>query len=322
MDLASVRNDLITRRQKLQSTPISTNDKLELEDLMQQIDDALEKIDNGTYGFCDICHDPIEEELLLMDPTISVCIDDLTKKQKKELESDIELAAKIQRTLLPKQQLKFNCWEVYYYYEPAGIVSGDYCDMLSTKDGEEVLHFILGDVSGKGIAASMLMVHMHAMFHSLFGQNERADIVVSQANRLFCESTSSNKYATLVYGCADGNGNMEICNAGHCPPVIIRKDSIEMVEATGVPIGLFYDSNYSLCRVKLEKDDLLVLYTDGLTEARNGEEEYGVERLTRNLSEMHNLTPEDLLKNIIRDVNNFRSQKYDDMTIMVIKRIG
>lgn len=322
MDLVSARNDLITRKNKLQNTKSGSIDGQNLEDLLQQIDDALEKIDNGTYGFCEVCNDPIEADLLLMDPIISVCIDHLTVKQKRELEDDIQLAGKMQRMLLPKNNQTFNCWEVLYYYEPAGVVSGDYCDLLSAKNNEEVLHFILGDVSGKGIAASMLMVHMHAMFHSLIGLDQHADNLISQANRLFCESTSSNKYATLVYGCAYSDGQVEICNAGHCPPIIIRNGNIEMVEATGLPIGLFCESEYLLTKTKLEKDDLLVLYTDGLTEARNEEQEYGIEKLKRILSEMYTYTPEELLKNIIRDVNNFclQSRKDDDMTIMVIKR--
>lgn len=324
LNVISIKENLIDKRAKIEKIQISERDLSGLTDLLQQIDDAIERIESGTYGICEVCNGAIETELLLVDPLVTVCLDDMTAKQKKELENDIELASHIQRKLLPKNKIEINGWEIFYCYEPAGVVSGDYCDLIVNRDDHGILHFILGDISGKGIAASMLMTHLHAMIHSLVNFDLHVDKLIDHANRLFCESTSSSQYATLVYGRAAHHGEIEISNAGHCPPILLHNKETELIEATGLPVGLFCESNYSALRVKLEVNDYLVLYTDGLTETSNGEMEYGVERLRKILSEINNPTPEELVNYIVNDRNKFGNgiPKEDDMTIMVMKRVS
>src|SRR6185369_2759205 len=112
----------------------------------------------GTYGYCEVCKDPIEADRLLADPILRFCIDHLTPAQQHDLQEDLKLAARIQKGLLP-QAISFDGWEVCYHYEPAGVVSGDYCDLIPSQSGD--LYFVVGDVSGKGVPASMLMAHLH-----------------------------------------------------------------------------------------------------------------------------------------------------------------
>jgi sigma-B regulation protein RsbU (phosphoserine phosphatase) len=323
LNIDSIKEDLIDRRERIQNLQINKSGIPDLNELLQQIDDAIERIENGSYGLCEVCHDPIEEDRLRADPTICLCLEHLTSKQRKELEDDLELAVSIQKNFLPKKKLTVSCWDIFYCYEPAGIVSGDYCDLMVSKNDHEHLHFILGDISGKGIAASMLMSHLHAMFHSLVEMNFPVEKLVAQANRLFCESTAFDHYATLVYAQADSDGNILICNAGHCPPLLISSGKVKSIDATGVPIGLFCESDYSAVKVKMEPDDYLILYTDGLTETRDGDTEYGTERLKNLLSEMKAYSPENAVEYMIRDVNSFSKKNHrdDDMTIMVIKRM-
>ena len=125
---------------------------------------ALARMDEGTFGTCETCHDSVEKERLLSDPLIRFCLDHLTHEEQRALESDLELAARIQKGLLPPPEMSAAGWQVRYHYEPLGPVSGDYCDVLESDSG---LLFLFGDVSGKGVAASMLMSHLHATFRSL-----------------------------------------------------------------------------------------------------------------------------------------------------------
>src|SRR4029077_18844657 len=117
--------------------------------------------------------------------------------EQRALESDLLLAASIQRALLPNPGLAPRGWDVRFHYQPAGMVSGDYCDFFETDGG---LLFMLGDVSGKGVAASMVMSHLHATFRTLAEACLPLDRMVQDANRIFCESTLAGQFATIVVG--------------------------------------------------------------------------------------------------------------------------
>ena len=135
-----------------------------LSNLLSEVDAALARMDKGSYGLCETCHDTGEADRLLANPLERFCLDHLTNEERRGLESDLLLAARIQQTLLPSPNFAPSGWDVRYHYAPAQVVSGDYCDVFESKAG---LVFLLGDVSGKGIAASMLMSHLHATFRSL-----------------------------------------------------------------------------------------------------------------------------------------------------------
>jgi sigma-B regulation protein RsbU (phosphoserine phosphatase) len=291
-----------------------------LYNLLQQVDSALERIDNGSYGICDVCHDPIESERLIMDPLLTVCLDHLNYHQKKALEQDLELAIKIQRNLLPQNNLNVNGWEFCYHYNPAGAVSGDFCDFIMLDD-HSVL-FVLGDVSGKGISASLMMSHLHALIRSLLSFNLPVNEIVARVNRLFCESTLSTHYATMVFGKANNDGYVELCIAGHNPPLLIQGNRVYTIDATGVPVGLFCESEYELSSINLRKGDSIILYTDGLTEASVDEIEYGEERLKLLLEKSMELSAKGLLGSIINDQKNFLKDAplFDDITVSVIAK--
>jgi sigma-B regulation protein RsbU (phosphoserine phosphatase) len=119
------------------------------------------------------------------------------------------------------------------------VVSGDYCDLIASESGEEGLLFLLGDVSGKGVTASLLMTHLHAMFRSLASVGMPLTEMMGRANRLLCESTTAGQFATLVCGRAARSGEVEISSAGHCPVLAIRDGDIPRFESTGMPLGCF-----------------------------------------------------------------------------------
>ena len=143
-------------------------------------------------------------------------------------------------------------------------MGGDYCDHL-TAGGDLV--FLLGDASGKGVASSLLASQLHVIFRSLFSTPLPLPQVLSKANRAFCESTLSSHYATLVCGRATPAGDIEIASAGHCPLLRIHGDDVRLLEATGLPLGLFCGSDFTMHRLRLERGDWLLLYSDGADRA-------------------------------------------------------
>jgi sigma-B regulation protein RsbU (phosphoserine phosphatase) len=318
-----IRTQLQERQQKLKVAIAGSTDTAPLVQLLQEVDSALKRMEKGSYGICEACHETIEEERLIADPLVRYCLTHLTAEQQRALEQDLELASRIQRALLPPQNLHFSNWQVHYHYEPAGPVSGDYCDLIHSGSGAGDLFFLLGDVSGKGVAASMLMSHLHAMFRSLTSVGLPLDQLVGLANRVFCESTMAGQFATLVCGRAGRSGDVELCNAGHLPALLVRNGEVKCVEATGLPLGMFASGQYTVEKMKLGRGDTLFLYTDGLSELRDHSgAEYGVRRVTKLVGEQRALAPQALIAASLKDVRSFSSgaHKTDDLTIMVIRR--
>lgn len=316
-----LREQLIDRRHKLEDAANGYQRPAELTRLLSEVDAALHRMDHGNYGICEVCHDPVETERLIADPLTRFCIDHLTPQQQRALEQDLALASQIQTGLLPLPDQRIDGWEVAYHYQPAGAVSGDYCDLIAGED--KSLHFVLGDVSGKGVAASMLMAHLHAMFRTLVSVNLPLEQMVERASRVFCESTLPTQYATLVYGRATPDGEVQICNAGHLPPLLIRQGEVRRLSATGLPVGVFCSESFSCTSFKLKPGESLFLYTDGFTET-TGEsgEEFGIDRLAGLLQDRTDLPPRTLIDLGLNELKTFANGRapFDDLTLMAIRR--
>src|SRR5262249_2606651 len=161
--------------------------------------------------------------------------------------------------------------------------------------------------SGKGVAASMLMSKLHAVLRSLIPLGLGVDQLTERASRLFGESTLPGQYATLICGRATKEGEIFICNAGHPPALFSRDGQIEPIAATGLPLGLFPNQKFSFTRLKLERGDTLVLYTDGVSEALNSnDEEYGLSRLINLATASRYLSPDKLVGSCLSDISAFR----------------
>jgi len=321
LNLPYLKKQLIERRERLENSAKNLTEPVKIYRLLQQIDRTLERIDKGSFGVCDVCHDPIEPERLVYDPMISVCLSHLSSEQQRALEQDLELAGKIQRGLLPKENIKLNGWEFTYRYRPAGIVSGDFCDFFQLDDKN--FFFLIGDVSGKGISASLMMSQLHALIRSFLTFGLPLEEIVKRTNRLFCESILSNNYATMVFGKGNPDGQIEFCIAGHNPPILLKEKEITRIKATGIPVGLFCGSEYTVSKHILQPGNTILLYTDGLTESFSNGREYGEERVIENLIQWGNESPDFLLNNLIDAHNSFMesANPTDDLTIAVLKRI-
>jgi sigma-B regulation protein RsbU (phosphoserine phosphatase) len=321
--IPDLRSELINWKQRLEASAGDSAEMFPLDRLLREVNSAIEHLSHDGYGVCQVCHELIGQAAMNADPLARFCLSCLTPEQLDELGKDLDRAWLIQGELLPKQDFKFNGWEVSYRYEPAGPVSGDYCDLVSTESSD--LYFLIGDVSGKGVAASFLMARLHAIFRSLIMTGFNVRELVERANQLFAENTMRPYYATLVCGKAAANGEVEICNAGHCAPLLLRGTEVTAIDSTGLPVGMFSRETYSTSRVKLGKGDRLLLYTDGLSEARNQRDaEYGDERLLAVLSESCDLPAAELVSKLVDDVRSFslRPLPADDLTIMAIEMVG
>jgi len=319
----ALREQLLNRRHRLQAV-LPASDDSELVRRLNEVDAALDRMDRGTYGICEVCHDSVENDRLLMDPLTRFCLDHLSPEQQRALEHDLELAARIQKRLLPKQDLRFAGWQVRYHYQPLGPVSGDYCDALTSEDGDPSLLVLLGDVSGKGVAASMLMAHLNAMFRSLSGFSMPVSQMMDRANRLFCESTLASHFATLVCLRAHSPGEVEISNAGHTRVALVCGGELSMLEPGDLPLGMFATSTYSSREDRLQAGDSILIYSDGLSEAQNPRgAEYGEARLKAFVCEHHSLPPEELIRAWVADLEDFRggTPLADDLSAMVIRRL-
>ena len=314
-----IREELLDRRSRLEDV-LSHNESEQMQRLLDDVDHALERMNVGKFGLCEVCHDTIETGRLLNDPTVSVCLGCLSPSQQRSLEHDLELAAQIQRGLLPPPDIEIAGWDIAYHYRPAGVVSGDYCDLIGSGDGG--LHFLIADVAGKGIAAALLSTNLRAVFRTLIPLGLSMEAMLAQASRLFCDSTLPTQYATLVAGRVSPAGELEIVNAGHLPVLLTGRQGTKVFESTDLPFGMFCDQHYTAKKARLEPGDTLVLYTDGISEAQNqAGEEYGVSAIKSLIESREPGCPGDLIRNCQEHLDGFRGgqERADDETLLAIQ---
>ncbi|MFZ0212907.1 MAG: SpoIIE family protein phosphatase [Candidatus Acidiferrales bacterium] len=317
-----LQSKLEDRRKRLQTAIASRSADAFANALLMEVDAALERMRDGSFGICEVCHDTVEEERLIADPLVRMCLDHLNEAQRRALEQDLELAAGVQRALLPPHDIDAAGWKLHYCYEPAGIVSGDYCDVIPDGASGDVF-FALGDVAGKGVAASLLMTQLHGIFRSLVNSNLPLDQLVARVSRLFCESTTAGQYATLVCGRASTTGAIELCNAGHLPVFLLRDGEVRSLGSKGMPLGMFSAGTYPAEKMQLKAGESLISYTDGLTESVDGSNtEYGFGRLAKFLNGRHALEPDALTAACLQEIKNFSrgARQQDDRTILVLRR--
>jgi len=321
LEISFLHTQLEDRKRRLEEALALAPQNGALSGLLHQVDSALESMTKGRYGLCQECHEPVEQDRLLADPLVRYCLDHLSQSERSALQRDLDLAAAVQRHLLPPRNLRAGDWETDYHYVPIGPVSGDYCDLIPS-DGQ--LFFVLGDVSGKGVAASMLMTQLHALFRSLAMMSLPLGQIVSHANRVFCESALAGQFATLICGQAKPTGEVEIHNAGHLPAIIAGQGGVLRVESTGLPLGMFCEAEFSATRLQLDVGDTLFLYTDGLSEAQNSDDEYGVDRVTQLVRQQAGRRPSELIAACVDDLKSFAdfSLLSDDVTLLAIQRLA
>ncbi len=249
------------------------------------------------------------------------------KRENQLLTEQLRIAKEVQSQLFPQILPKVSNLDYLGVCRTAREVGGDYFDFLQLQP--EQLCLAVGDISGKGISAALLMANLQAILRSrapLHGGS--LDELVGDINRLMHDTTDGSKFATLFCGVFDGvQRRLRYVNAGHCCPVVVHSGinggpKFGFLEPTGTIVGMFRDSEYSEASVQLDPGDMLVVYTDGITEAFNSEnEEYGEERLMNLLEAAAELDPTDLRDRILDEVRTHSgdSPQYDDQTLVLAR---
>jgi sigma-B regulation protein RsbU (phosphoserine phosphatase) len=293
-------------------------------ELLRKMDDTLQEMQTETWGICRVCHEPISPAGMAEHPFVSVCLDCMSREQRGALERDLQAAAEVQRALLPPTPLTQDGWEVAYLWEPFGVVSGDHVDLVRPRTESEPLHLLLGDVAGKGLAASLLQSQLHALFRALAPLPTTLSELLGRANQLFFEATSSCSYATLTAMRLYPDGRAVLANAGHPRPLLADCRGVRPIEDASVALGIVGEVDYTEREIRLDPGDTLFLYTDGLTEAWRDGDEYGVGRAAAALRRASALSPRELLASCRGDLTRFIGGKPcgDDLTMVAVRRIA
>jgi sigma-B regulation protein RsbU (phosphoserine phosphatase) len=241
-----------------------------------------------------------------------------------DMKGDLETARKIQCDLVPGETFRKHDAVVHARMRPAKIVGGDYYDVLELD--ERRLAVIVGDVTGKGLPAAMLMASVLGSMRALCSAGLRGCELIAALNRHVCTTnTSGERLVTLFYGELDtSTGEMAYVNAGHNPPVLLRSDGrVDRLQPTAMVLGVMADAVVESRQVEIKPADRLLLFTDGFSEAFNKrDEEYGEERLTESFVRVRTLPSSIVVERLIADVLSFCGsvQPRDDMTLMLVER--
>jgi phosphoserine phosphatase RsbU/P len=234
---------------------------------------------------------------------------------------ELEIAKQVQARLFPQIQPQLKTLEYAGICLQARQVGGDYFDFLSL--GPQRLGMIIGDVSGKGIAAALLMANLQASLRSQSALAfDQPEALLRSVNRLFYDNTADAAYASLFFAeYDDTTRRLRYANCGHLSGLLLRADgNLEQLESTSTLLGLFREWDCSMCEEELSTGDVLVLYTDGITEASNNEGEFGHRCLIAALRQHRELSCQALLSTIVDEVQRFSSEEqHDDITAIVAK---
>ena len=243
----------------------------------------------------------------------------------RRLVQELEIAKQVQAQLFPQTLPPLRTLEYAGTCIQARMVGGDYYDFLDL--GQERLGFVIGDISGKGIAAALLMANLQANMRSQCAiAVDQPQRFLRSVNQLFCENTPNGSFATLFFAEYDDNaGRLRYANCGHLSALLLRSDNtLERLESTATVLGVFKEWDCTIGECRLRAGDTLALYTDGITESYDAEkEEFGEGRLIEALRRNCGLSPQCSMDAIVAEVQKFSPQEqHDDITLIIAKHRG
>lgn len=238
------------------------------------------------------------------------------------LEHELAVARQIQKSFLPQEPPRIEGYELAGMNVPSQEVGGDYFDFIPVSEGQ--MGLVIGDVSGKGIPAALIMASFRASLLAEIRNNYAIGKICSKVNALLWESTAPDQYVTAVYGVLDTKRRIfTYANAGHNPPILLSADgSFQRLNTGGLTLGFLEKANYQEEAIKLQPGDCLIFYTDGASEAKNElEEEFGEERLVQAARRGRHLPAQELQKEIYDQLRKFvgPSGLGDDITMLILK---
>ena len=274
-------------------------------------------------------HEFTEDEIMLVQSIANhaaIAIDNAKLNeqniQKQRIERELAVAGEIQSELLPKTYPNLDSYDIKAKFIPCGQLSGDLYDFIDL--GDQNFGLVIADVSGKGIPSAILMATTHATIRAAAKDDfSEAVKVVNAVNKYLCEYTRTTEFVTMFYGILDAKRyTLTYTNAGHNPPVVFREGLCVFLEQGGIPTGILEDTEYGEEQIQLLSGDVILLYTDGVTEALNIKRNiFGMRRLMNIVQQNLNIDSEDLINAIYSGILEFidGAPRSDDLTLIVIK---
>jgi hypothetical protein len=247
----------------------------------------------------------------------------LELKDKLLARDELKLGRAVQMALLPSRSPTLPGWDIWLFSRPANDVGGDLVDYL--KVDEKRLDIVLADVSGKGLGAALLMAKLQATLRGSAGDFESPSGLMAHTNVILCRDTPSGSFATAVYMALDPEaGTVRLVNAGHMPPIRVKRGSYDKLPPVAPPLGVVSESAFPGQTLQLGRGEMLLIYSDGLTEACNAQDEFfGEERLAELVPDLEGLPAEAAGRQIVDDVGNFVGEEptSDDLSLILLRRL-
>lgn len=249
----------------------------------------------------------------------------VVEAEKLAMDKELNAAIEIQKNLLPSSPPKVEGYDIGALNIACKGVGGDYYDFLTDRD--EGIGIVVADVAGKGLSAALLMSNLQATLKAISSTWDQCISLLSQSiNKTICDNIVSNRFISFFIGCLHPEtGEIQYCNAGHNPPVLLKKNGEESRFKEGGPVlGILPDGQFNLGAGNLEPGDILVLYSDGVTEAENpAEEEFGEARLIASVRKHAAKSSHEIIESVEEDIETFSSgtPQADDITLIVVKRL-
>jgi serine phosphatase RsbU (regulator of sigma subunit) len=244
------------------------------------------------------------------------------------LEKDLDKAREIQQSILPEPALRFYHYEVYGMSIPDRIVGGDFFDYLFTDEDKDRLSIVIGDAASKGLQAASQALYVVGALRMGISYHTKISSLMARVNKIVNKSFSEEQFVSMFYLELTDNqkGLVLYANAGHNTPIVYhaREDAVEVLESTGQILGPFPNEQYRVENTNLNTGDVIVLYTDGISEAKAvGNGAYGEKRIEEKVRELHRRSAKEICEAIIEDARRFsRGSEYsDDQTVVVVKRV-
>ncbi len=242
--------------------------------------------------------------------------------EKERIEKELEVAATIQNMIIPKELPEIPGYQIAGMYDPSKQVGGDFYDAIPLKDGKFAL--IIADVSGKSVSGALLVSTLQASLHAYLESDFKLTELVRKLNRIILKNSTYDKYITFFIGILDPSAHTILTlNAGHNPPLLHRKGELIKLKTGGVPLGMVEFNDFESEIIALEQDDLIVMFTDGVTEAENEAEDFfGDEQLEETVRQIATGDAASITQKIYSDVKAFEGQaeQSDDITLLTLKR--
>jgi len=236
---------------------------------------------------------------------------------------ELAVGRTVQQAFIPDQNPDVEGWDIWIYMQPANEVGGDLVDYLKFEDGK--IHVALADVAGKGLGAALMMAKLQATLRALAPHFQSLAELGKGVNEIICRDGLPSRFVSLVYLELQSKSNkVRIMNAGHMPPILLKKDGIKQMPKGSVALGLDSNSKYTKHQIILNQNDILLIFSDGVTEARNEAGDFfGEQRLENFLTKIQKNSAESIGKQLLIQVDKFigDARRNDDISLVILKKI-